>query len=119
MSTGAIIAIVAGAVILLVLLAVLVPRMRGRRRERQLEARRGEMASRHREVAAEQATRARVAESEAQRAKAEAELHEARADMHEHGMADEELTGDGNPDGLSEDRAAGADSYGDRPARRA
>jgi F0F1-type ATP synthase membrane subunit b/b' len=88
MSTGAIIAIVAGAVILLVLFAVVLPRLRGRRHERQLEARRGELASRHREEA-----RARAAESEAKRAEAEAELHEARADLHDRGLADEELDG--------------------------
>ncbi len=98
MSTGAIIAIVAGAVILLILLlAVLMPRMRDGSRRRQLEARRGELASEHREAAAEQAVRARAAEGEAKRAQAEAELHQARAEMHDRGLADEEI--DGNRDG--------------------
>jgi hypothetical protein len=111
-STGAIIAIVLGVLILLVLLAVLVPRMRGRRRQHQLENRRGELASQHRQAATEQATRARQAESEAKRAEAEAELHEARADLHDHGMADEEI--DGRRDGRTD-----ADAIEDRPARRA
>jgi hypothetical protein len=107
-STGAIIAIAAGAVILLIVFAVLVPRMRGRRRQRQLETRRGELANRHREEAAEQAARAREAESEAKRAEAEAELHEARADLHDRGLADEELDGSGH---------AGAETREERPLR--
>lgn len=105
MSTGVIIAIAAGVLILLVLLAVVMPRMRGRRHERQLETRRGELASQHREAAAEQAARAREAESQAKRAEAEAELHEARADLHDRGLADDEFGGtrNGQPDVESRD----------------
>ena len=109
MSTGAIIAIVAGGLILLVLLAVLMPRMRTRRHERQIESRRGELASQHREAAAEQAAHARQAESEAKRAEAEAELHEARADLQDRGLADDEIDGARN----------GHADATERPARRA
>lgn len=123
MSTGAIIAIVVGAVVVLALIALLVSRMGTRRRERQMEARRNELASQHREVAADEAARARAAESEAQRAKAEAEMHEARAELHERGLADEELEGgvDGAGDGAVSDgngRAA-TDTTAERPLRRA
>jgi len=98
-STGAIIAIVAGAVILLIVLfALVMPRMRARKRERQLETRRGELASQHREAATEQQARARAAQSEAKRAEAEAELHQARADLHDQGLADDEIRGDGRAD---------------------
>ena len=112
MSTGAIIAIVAGVVLLLIVLAALVPRMRGRRHERQLEARRDALASRHREAAAEQTAQARAAESEAKRAEAEAELHEARADLHDRGLADDELDGDRTGNGRSD-----AQTREDRPLR--
>jgi len=122
-STGAIIAIVVGAVIVLALIALLVSRMGTRRRQRQLEARRNELASQHREVAADQAARARAAESEAKRAQAEAEVHEARADMHERGLADDELeggvegAGDGAvPDGDGRTVTGAAE---ERPLRRA
>lgn len=118
MSTGAIIAIVAGAVILLlVLFAVLLPRMRARKHERQMEARRGELASQHRDEAAEHAARAREAQSEAKRAEAEAELHEARAEMHEKGLADDEIVGehDRDRDGRTDD----VTTRDDRPLRRA
>lgn len=114
MSTGAIIAIVAGAVILLIVFAALVPRMRSRRRHRQLETRRGELASQHRDVAAEQQARARAAQSEAKRAEAEAELHEARAELHEQGLADEEIRDDGG-NGRTDDAGA----RGEGAARRA
>lgn len=125
MSTGAIIAIVVGAVIVLAIIALLVSRMGTRRRQRQLEARRSELANQHREVAADQAARARAAESEAKRAQAEAQLHEARADMHERGLADEEL--EGGVDGVGEKNGAVGDGDGrattgaaeERPVRRA
>jgi len=98
MSTGAWIAIIAGAVILLLLLfAVVLPRMRARRHEHQLETRRGEVAEAHREVAAEREAKARLAESEAQRQRAEAEQHAARADLHERGLADDELEAERDP----------------------
>lgn len=101
MSTGATIAIVVGVLIVLALLIALVPRMRARRHAKQLEARRGELASQHREAAAEQAVRAREAEAEAKRAQAEAELHQARAEQHDRGLADEELDGgEAEPAGL-------------------
>jgi F0F1-type ATP synthase membrane subunit b/b' len=98
--------------IVLALLAVVMPRMRGRRRQRQLENRRGELASQHREAAEAQEVRAREAESEAKRAQAEAELHEARADLHDRGLADEEI--DGRRGGSSD-----ADAVEERPVRRA
>lgn len=123
MSTGAIIAIVVGAVIVLALIALLVSRMGTRRRERQMEARRNELATQHREVAADKAARARAAESEAKRAQAEAEMHEARAEMHERGLADEELEGgvDGAGDGAVRDGDAPATTSAteERPLRRA
>lgn len=121
MSTGAIIAIVVGALIILALLIALVPRMRARRRARKLEARRGAMADRHREVAAEQEVRAREAEGEAKRAQAEAELHQARAELHERGLADEELDGSGEAHALDgrDGRTTGAEAAGERPLRRA
>ncbi|HKG39776.1 MAG TPA: hypothetical protein VKB25_12360 [Conexibacter sp.] len=98
--------------ILLVLLAVVLPRMRARRHERQLENRRGELANQHREVAAEQSARARQAEGEAKRAEAEAELHEARADLHDRGLADDEI--DGTRDGRSD-----VEARDEPPVRRA
>jgi F0F1-type ATP synthase membrane subunit b/b' len=98
MSTGAWIAIIAGAaILLLILFAAVVPRMRARRHEHQLETRRGEMAEAHREEAQEREAKARLAESEAQRERAEAELHSARADLHERGLADEELDREHDP----------------------
>lgn len=116
MSTGAIIAIVAGVIILLVVLfAVLAPRMRARKHERQLETRRTELASQHRDEAAEQAARAREAQSAAKKAEAEAEMHEARAELHEKGLADDEIVGDRDRDGRTDDATAGDD----RPLRRA
>jgi uncharacterized membrane protein YcjF (UPF0283 family) len=123
MSTGAIIAIVAGVILLLILLAVLW-RMSSRRREqRRLVAQRKEVASAHRGVAQEKATRAEVAESQAKRERAEAELHEARAKLHERGLADDELDQDrgaldrdGRHDGSTADTPRGADdtTAGDR-----
>ena len=94
MSTGAVVAIAAGAVIILLILLALVSRMRAHSTERRREARRGELASAHRDAAGESERRARLAEREARRERAEADLHEAKADLHEHGLADEELDRD-------------------------
>jgi uncharacterized membrane-anchored protein YhcB (DUF1043 family) len=97
MSAGAIIAIVVGVVIILAILAFLMPRMRARKQERQLNKARGRAAEGHRELAEERAERAKLAEREAQRERAEAELHQSRADMHERGLADDQLDGAPEP----------------------
>jgi type II secretory pathway pseudopilin PulG len=105
MSTGAIIAIVVVALIIVALLAFVVPRMRAqsrvRARERELQHRRERVAGEHRAEADQrerQATqaeqRARIAEREAEAERAQAELHQERAGMHERGMADDELIED-------------------------
>jgi flagellar biosynthesis/type III secretory pathway M-ring protein FliF/YscJ len=99
MSTGAIIAIVVAAVVVIAIFALLVPRMRARSAERRLNQARGRAAEGHREVAAERMDRARLAETEAQRERAEAELHQARAHMHEEGRADEALDEAPEPSG--------------------
>jgi FtsZ-interacting cell division protein ZipA len=91
MSAGAIVAIVIGALIIIALLAFVLPRMRARKQERQLNKARGRAAEGHREIAEERVERARLAERQAQRERAEAELHQSRADMHERGLADDEL----------------------------
>jgi chromatin segregation and condensation protein Rec8/ScpA/Scc1 (kleisin family) len=91
MSTGAIVAIVVAAVLLLIVFAVLLPRMRARAEERRIASRRDEVAGAHREEASTYAARAEYAEREAQRERAEADLHEARARLHEQGLADDEL----------------------------
>jgi len=94
MSTGLIVAIVAGVVLLIVLFAFVLPRSKAKAREREVSRRREEVAGAHRERADERATRAEMAEKEAARERAEAELHETRAHMHERGMADDELDAD-------------------------
>jgi FtsZ-interacting cell division protein ZipA len=122
MTTGAIIAIVVVALILLALLAFVLPRMRrnaqvrarerelGERRERAAEEHRTEAESRRREAEmAEQ--KARMAETEAKRERAEAELREQRAQMHEQGMADHELV-----DENERDKFAGTSAMRDEPA---
>jgi hypothetical protein len=91
MSAGAIIAIVVAAVIIIAIFAFLMPRMRARKEERQLNKARGRAAEGHREVADERMERARLAEAQAKRERAEAELHQSRADLHERGLADDEL----------------------------
>ena len=48
-------------------------------------------------MAEEREARARLAEREARRERAEAELHAERASLHERGLADEELSDDGDP----------------------
>src|SRR5947209_15095113 len=98
MSTGAIIAIVVAAALILLLVIFLVPRLRVRRRERELGRRRDHVAGSHREEAAQREQRAQTAQkraeiaaAEAQRERAEANLHERQADLHEKGLADHEL----------------------------
>jgi hypothetical protein len=105
MSTGAIIAIVVAALILLALFAFVLPRMRRkaqvRARERELGQRRQEMAEQHRAEAGEREREAEMAErkaqlaqAEAEKQRAEAEMRKQRAEMHERGMADDELVAD-------------------------
>jgi hypothetical protein len=102
MTTGAIIAIVVVALIIIALLAFMLPRMRARsrvqKRERELQQRRESVANEHRaeadqreRQAAEAEQRARIAAKEAEAERAQAELHQERAGLHERGMADHEL----------------------------
>jgi hypothetical protein len=91
MSTGAIIAIVVVAVLLVALIAFILPRSRARARERQIVRRREEVAGAHREVAEERMAAADRAEREARAQRAEAEMHESRAALHEEGLADDHL----------------------------
>jgi hypothetical protein len=102
MTTGAIIAIVVVALIIIALLAFMLPRMRARsriqKRERELQQRREAVASEHRaeadqreRQAAEAEQRARIAAKEAEAERAQADLHQERAGLHERGMADHEL----------------------------
>jgi biopolymer transport protein ExbB/TolQ len=91
MSTGAIIAIVVVALLLIALIAFILPRSRARARERQITRRRDEVAGAHREVAEERLAEADRAEREARAQRAEAELHESRAALHEEGLADDDL----------------------------
>jgi hypothetical protein len=117
MSTGAIIAIVVVAIVIIALIAFVLPRMRARSRERQVEHRREEVAGAHREVASERLAAADRAEREARAQRAEAELHESRAALHEEGLADDDLAEEHrrfvrerDTDGVRE-----ADEVGDRP----
>jgi hypothetical protein len=98
MTTGAIIAIVVAALIIIALIAFLMPRARARREQRELETRREQRAGEHRQEAelrereaAEAEQRARLAEREAEVQRAQAELHNEKAGLHERGMADDEL----------------------------
>ena len=91
MSTAAIIAIIVLVVLVILLVAFLMPRMGARRRQRELERRRGEVADAHREQASSRAARAEEAERIAQAERAQAEAHEARARLHERGLADDDL----------------------------
>jgi hypothetical protein len=104
MSTGLIIAIVVVALILIAL-AVMLPRMRAsaarKQAERELHSRRQAVAGEHRSEAAQREERAeeaeqkaRMAQQAAERERAEANLHNERADMHERGRADDELIDD-------------------------
>ncbi len=91
MTTGAIIAIVVAAIVIVALLAFVLPRMRGHKREREIARRREQVAGAHREVARERLADAERAEREARAQRAEAELHESRAALHDDGLADDEL----------------------------
>ena len=91
MSTGAIVAIVVAALIIIALIALVVPRMQARSRERAVARRRNEVAGAHREVAEQRLAEAERAEQVARAERAEAELHASRADLHEQGLADDEL----------------------------
>jgi flagellar biosynthesis/type III secretory pathway M-ring protein FliF/YscJ len=116
MSTGLIIAIVVVALVLIVLLAFVLPRMRHRSqvkaRQHELEDRREQAATEHREHADERARtaeraeeRARMAEAEARRERADADLHQQRAERHERGAADDELIREGERDRFAETSA--------------
>jgi FtsZ-interacting cell division protein ZipA len=109
MSTGAIIAIVVIAVILVAIFAFVLPRMRRRAeikaRERELGQRREQVADHHRTEAterereAEMAERkARMSQAEADKQRAEAQMQQQRAEMHERGEADHELIDDSERD---------------------
>lgn len=123
MATGAIVAIVVAAVIIIAVVALMLPRLRAGARERELQHRRDRMAGEHRAEAEErerQASRAeeraRIAEREAEAERAQARLHEERAGLHERGMADDELTDDRSDrdgDGVLDDSRADHE----RPAR--
>jgi hypothetical protein len=113
MSTGAIVAIVIVAVLLLIVFAVLLPRMRAKAEERRIASRREEVAGAHREEASTYAARAEYAERDAQRERAEADLHEATARLHEQGLADDQL--DAEHERLTGDERR--DPAVDRPAR--
>jgi uncharacterized protein HemX len=128
MDTGVIIAIVVVALLLIALFAFALPRMRGKKAERELAQRREHVAGQHREVAGEAEReaevaeqRARMAQTEAERQRAEAQLHQQQAEMHERGMADETLVRDDERDKFE---AGGGprfqrDDSGDRPAAEA
>jgi Flp pilus assembly protein TadB len=94
MSTGAIVAIIVAALVIIAIVAFVLPRSRAQSRERQVRNRREEVAGAHREAADERMARADVAEREARRERAEAELHESRAQLHQEGLADDELDRD-------------------------
>jgi len=110
--SGLIIAIIVIAIIALVLFAFVLPRARAKKRERELNRQRGEVATAHRERADDRAARAEYAEQQARRERAEAELHESRARLHERGLADDELDaererlGTANGDGSADERFA-------------
>jgi hypothetical protein len=133
MSTGAIIAIVVVAVIILALLAFMLPRMRRnaelkkrerelhQRRERAAEEQRAEADARDRQ-ASEAEQRAKIAQREAEAERAQAQLHSERAGMHEKGMADHELVDererdrfapvmDRDRDGVDDRREASTDRH--------
>jgi len=106
MDVGTIIAIVVVVILVIALIALLVPRLRNKARERELEARRGQVVDHHRTEAQQRSARAEIAEQKAHRERAEAELHESRARLHEEGLADDELeSGEALAGGPGQDRA--------------
>jgi hypothetical protein len=124
MTTGAIIAIVVAALIIIALLAFVLPRMRARarvqKRERELQNRREQVAGEHRaeadareRQAEEAAQRARIAQREAEAERAQADLHQERAGLHEKGMADHELIDDSERDKFAGTSAMSRDRDGD------
>lgn len=126
MTTGAIIAIVIAALIIIAIVAFLMPRMRRKaeieKRERELQQRRERVANEHRAEADERERhasqaeqRARIAQKEAEAERAQAQLHQERAGMHEKGMADDELIDDNERDRFAGTSAmsTGTDRDGD------
>lgn len=123
MSTWLIVIIVVVGLILLGLLFFL-PRMRTkgleRKAEKQLEARRGQVAAEHRDEASARTSRADAAERqaviaqrEAEAERARAEQHEHRAQLHERGLADDELM-TGTPGGRSDHESGSSRDSGTR-----
>jgi len=124
--SGAIIAIVVIAALVVLAVVFMLPRLREgvrvRQRERELNQRRQGAATEHRQVADTRARRAeaaeqraRIAEQEARRERAEAELRRERATTHERGMADHELVEEDEREhfaGTSLEEPATADSDG-------
>jgi FtsZ-interacting cell division protein ZipA len=131
MSTGAIIAIAVGAVLLIGLIIYAVVLSPKRREQRRLEQARTEAAERHREHASTRHTEASIAEQRAEEAKLkaqraeheaelarkEATLHEGRADLHEQGLADDELQTDSDGDGRFDRTATDRDRTPSSDAR--
>ena len=115
MSTGAIIAIAVGVVLILIIAAVLSKRAGKSREERRREERRREAAQAHRGAAEQEAAHAELAEREAERARAEAKLHEARADFQERGLADgDRLDRDGTERSVLDDDRDEPTALGER-----
>lgn len=106
------IVIVVIAALLLVALAVMAPRMKQAKEERELQSQRDQAAEQHRGQAETRRGHAEQAELEAKRARAEADALEGRAQQHERGMADEELAG-GERGGHDAGRHAATESHGD------
>ena len=96
--SGAVIAIIVIAALVVLALVFMLPRLREgvrvRQRERELKQRREGAATEHHQVADSRARRAEIAEQEARRERAEADLQRERAATHERGMADHELIED-------------------------
>lgn len=90
MSTAVIIVIAAVVAVVVLGLAVM-PSMRRRQAERQLDERRDQRVDLHKREATESRLRADLAEQEAAQSRAEADAHATRAQMHERGLADEDL----------------------------
>jgi flagellar biosynthesis/type III secretory pathway M-ring protein FliF/YscJ len=112
MSTGAIIAIVVGALIVIGVVIALIARARSG--ERALNRRRQEAAGAHRQQAevrgreAEQAEqRAKLAQAEAERHRADARLQNERAEAYEQGRADDRLRDGEGADGHGSDPGPG------------